>query len=63
MNSVVTGPGDLEGRQATARMLTERAIWWKILSFAVMVQVLSKKFASETNTMHSLYDRVSGHSN
>lgn len=37
MNSAMISPGDLEGRQTTARRLTGRDVWWKILRFVLMI--------------------------
>lgn len=55
MNSAMIGSGDLEGRHITASMLKRRDIWWKILSFVFMIQILSEEFASEITSMQSVY--------
>lgn len=56
MDSAMSGSGNLAGRQITARMLTERNIWWKMFWW---LQVLSEKFASKINSLQSIYNWVS----
>ena len=57
INPAVISPGDLEGRQATARKMIGRVPRGRYLVLFWWLQVLSRKFASEINTMKSICNR------